>query len=275
LDEKERIEQQKKGLEGTLEERARQAQQLQLDNDKLCEEIESLKRKLKNEQEARAELQEKDTYLEEKAEVLKQLCEQESEEKNELEKAKQLVEKQLEELKGQYNVLIDKHGGRGQLVQSLQSQLEEERKRTAELSLNVASLEESVASLKGDIKEISEKLEKERQLRQQETEANERRNKAELDGVGVLQVNLSNHIEDLRLWQKLLELPGVGDLDFQSEIRPQIVSSLNGEDFNKQVQILSKKLEEEDGELMKLWKMKEAEIKSKKAKNASKKQHNK
>jgi chromosome segregation ATPase len=275
LDEKERIEQQKKGLEGTLEERARQAQQLQLDNDKLCEEIESLKSQLKNEQEARAELQEKDTYLEEKVEVLKQLCEQESEEKTELEKAKQLVEKQLEELKGQYNVLIDSHGGRGKLVQSLQSQLEEEKKRTTELSLNVATLEESVASLKGDIKEISEKLEKERQLRQQETEANERRNKAELDGIGVLKVNLSNHIEDLRLWQKLLELPGVGDLDFQSEIRPQIVSSLNGEDFNKQVQILSKKLEEEDGELMKLWKMKEAEIKSKKAKNASKKQHNK
>ena len=79
-------------------------------------------------------------------------------------------------------------------------------------------------------------------------------------------------MEDLRLWQRLLELPGVGELDFSGDIRPHIEGEILQEKFNEQLEYLGKKLQDENVELLRLWKTKEAEIKSKKAKKEAKKQ---
>jgi hypothetical protein len=79
--EKDRLAEEMRGLEGSLEERAKKAAALQEENNELKRELEALRAQLKSETEAKNELQEKDTYLEQKVEVLKQLLEQENEEK--------------------------------------------------------------------------------------------------------------------------------------------------------------------------------------------------
>jgi len=269
LDEKERIERERAGLAGSLEERAKQAQVLQDENLKLRDEIEQLKASLKTEQEARAELQEKDTYLEEKVEVLKQLFEQENEEKQEIEKAKAAVEKELEDLRAKFAALTAEGKEKDKLIESLRDELDGEKKKNQSLSESKSLLEQEVAGLHDSVSGLSTKLEQEQQARKKENEEQALRNKAEVDGLNVLKKNLNHHVEDLHAWQKLLELNG--ELDFSGELRPQILLDIHKENFNQQLEYLAKKLEHEDAELMKLWKMKEVDVKARKAKEAKKK----
>ena len=83
-EEKERLAQHLKGLQGNLEERAQLAEKLAAELKELQVKYQQLEDELTSERSLLAEQKEKDAYLEEKVGVLKGLLEQENEEKEEL-----------------------------------------------------------------------------------------------------------------------------------------------------------------------------------------------
>jgi len=252
--EKENIESRMKGLQGTLEDRAKLASELQDENKRLREEVEELKVLLKTEKDAKNELQEKDTYLEEKVEVLKQLLEQENEERAAL-------EKEVEDLKTR--------------LSTREADFEAERKKNSQLSENKITLEEQVSGLSGQVTDLTTKFTTESEGRKKETEEYSKRSKAELKGIEVLKKNLHEHLEDLSRWQKYLDLDTQSELDFSGEIRPQILQEISKENFDEQLLQLSKKLEKENDELTNYLKQKEMEAKVKKANEKKKKERQK
>jgi len=136
-------------------------------------------------------------------------------------------------------------------------------------------LEEQVSSLQGQVTQLSSKYETESQQRKKETEQTQSRNQVEVKGLGVLKRNLEEHLEDLKRWQKYLDLEKEATVDFSGEIRPQILADLAKESFDEQLQYLSKKLEKENVELVQLLKQKEAEAKAKKAQEEKKRERQK
>jgi len=134
-----------KGLQGSLEERARLALEMQEENKRLKEELDELKLQLKTEKEAKNELQVRDSYLEEKVEVLKQLLEQENEEKDSL-------EKELEEYKTK--------------LTARDTEYDNEKKKASALGESKLSLEEQVSSLQAMVLDLTNKLKSESDGRQ-------------------------------------------------------------------------------------------------------------
>jgi len=74
---------------------------------------------------------------------------------------------------------------------------------------------------------------------------------------------LEEHLEDLHRWQNFLDIESA-ELDFNGNIRPQIISEISDENFNEQLTVLSKRLAKENQELEDMLKVKETEAKSKK-----------
>jgi len=257
LQQKSQIEARMRGLQGTLEERAKLAVDLQEENDKLKSQLEELRVQLKAEQEAKSELQEKDTYLEEKVEVLKQLLEQESEEKDEIEKAKQTLTKELEEFKLKLDSLLKEK-------EQTMEILDGERKKGTQLTENKVQLQEQVSSLQVQLSELNTKLANEAEKRQKENDEYGKRSKAEVSGLQVLNKNLEQHVEDLMRWQKFLDLDNQSEIDFSGEIRPNIMLDISKQDYEAQVEYLAKKLDKENSELEGFLKQKEVEVKARK-----------
>jgi len=254
LREREDAEGKLKGLQGTLEERAKMASLLQDENSKLKEELEELRKLFATEKEARAELQEKGTYLEEKVEVLKQLLEQENEEKQALEN----------ELKAKDSDLKTKD-----------SDLKLERQKSVELQETKTTLQAQVVSLQEQVADLSSKFTTESTSRQKETEEYSKQSKAELKGLEVLKQNLEAHVEDLNRWMKYLDLDTQSEVDFTGEIRPQIMLDITKENFDDQLDYLAKKLGKENEEILVFLKQKETEAKAKKANQDKKKKKEK
>jgi len=235
-EEKARLNEKMKGLEGSLEQRAQLAAELSEENVKLRQEL--------------AELKEKDSYLEEKVEVLKQLLEQENEEKEEMEKARQALQKEIDDLK---------------------AQLESERKKSSQLNDNKVQLEQQVTGLEGQVTQLKGTIDQKDTDRKKEAEEQTKKNRVEIAGLGVLKKNLEEHIEDLHRWEKFLDLTE-GEVDFTGELRPQIVSEVSKESFEEQLNVLAKKLEKENSEILNMLKSKEAEAKAKKANEKKKRE---
>jgi hypothetical protein len=236
-DQKSKIEERVRGLEGSLEERAKLGAELVEENARLHKEIEALKQDLEN-------MRDKNNYLEERVEVFKQLLEQENLEKEENQKIRS----------------------------ALQTELDSEKQKSSQLNEQKISLEEQVAALTEQVSQITSKFEAESQQRKKENETTSARAQVELRGLGVLKRNLEEHTEDLRRWQKYLDFDKDSSVDFSGEIRPQIMAEMTKDNFDEQLQYLSKKLEKENADLLSLLKQKESEAKTKKAQEEKKKE---
>jgi len=241
--EKEGVESRLKGLQGSLEERARVALELQEDNQRLRQELEELRLQLKNERDAKNELQEKDAYLEEKVEVMKQLLEQETEEK-------EALDKELKDLK--------------EKLSAKDAELEEERKRSRKF-------EEMIAALEAQMADMTNKLKNEADGRKSDQEARDKVSKTELRGLEVLRKNLDEHVDDLNRWMKFLDYDTQSELDF-GEIRSGILADVGKKGFDEQLSYLTDKLSKENEELLGYLKQKEIEAKAKKANDKKKKE---
>jgi len=243
-DQKSKIEETVRGLQGSLEERAKMAAELLEENTRLKEEMDTLKREL-------ADVRDKNNYLDERVEVFKQLLEQENLEKEENQKIRTALQTELQSVKEEYS--------------KTKQNLESENQKATQLTEFKISLEEQVNSLQEKVTQITSNFEIETKERRKESEQTQSRNQVELRGLGVLKRNLEEHLEDLKRWQKYLDLEKEANVDFAGEIRPQIISDIAKESFDEQLQYLSKKLEKENVELLQLLKQKEVEAKAKKA----------
>lgn len=243
-EEKSRLEHDLSGLKGSLQERAKMAEELNRENQRLKQEVEQLKEQLKAEQDANSELREKDTYLEEKVEVLKQLLEQEGEEKEALEK-------------------------------QLKAELAAEKAKNEELSQLKFSMTEQTNGLEGQVVELVSKLANETSSRKKEKEEYEARARVEIGGLEVLKKNLEEHIEDLHRWQKYLDIDITGEVDFVGDIRPAIMNDISKSNFDEQLAYISSKLQKENEELVNLLKSKEAEQKARKSQEKKKRDRQK
>jgi len=241
-----RLQEQMRGLEGSLEERAKRAQDLLEENTKLKGELEQLQNELRVEQTARTELQENYTYLEEKVEVLNQLREQE---KESLQSSKSALEKEMEKLKEELSV---------------------EKNKVTELSENKVILEGQVSSLDGKVLQLTSSFEAESGNRKKEAEVYSSRAKVEIKGLEILKKNLEEHVEDLHRWQKYLDIEG--EVDFNGQLRPQILLDISKDTFDEQLEYLAHKLEKENEELSSYLKQKETEQKAKKSQEKKKKE---
>jgi len=240
-EEKERLAQHLKGLQGSLEERAQLSEKLDAELKELQSKYQKLQDELAAEKASLAEYKEKDAYLEEKVGVLKGLLEQENEEKEEL-------TKELAETK---------------------KALEEEQNKNKELQHDKKNLEGKVSSLEGQVSSLTNQLESERASRKKLEEEYASRSKVQVNGLGVMKKNLEEHIEDLHRWEKYLDIQG--DVDFEGTVRPSLLLEINESQFDEQLNYLSKKLSKENEELLKMLKEKEAEQKAKKAQQDKKK----
>jgi len=209
LEEKDKIAREKHLLQGSLEERAKMASQLQDENEKL---------------------------------------------KKELDQHRMDLEQQKSE------------------IERLRAQLEEQKKKSDELEQNKMSLSTLVTGLEGQLADLTTKFESESQNRKKELDEHEAKAKLEVSGLGVLKKNLEEHLEDLYRWQKYLDLDTETEVDFSGEVRPQILMDINKQNFETQLEILSKKLAKENDELSGLLKVKEAEKKAKKEADKKKKE---
>jgi cortexillin 1/2 len=256
-DQKSKIEEKMRGLEGSLEERAKLAAVLVEDNEKLKQDLEMLKQELETERSNNSDLKDKNSFLEERVEVFKQLLEQENLEKEENQKIRSALESDLESTKAD--------------LLKTKEELDSDRQTLSILSVQNMNLEIQVSQLQNEAIQIKEESER----RKKECEINNSRSQVELNGLGVLKRNLEEHLEDLKRWQKYLDLDKESTVDFAGEIRPQIMSDIAKEDFDKQLQYLTKKLEKENVDMVQLLKQKEAEAKAKKAQEDKKRERQK
>jgi len=153
----------------------------------------------------------------------------------------------------------------------LKAQLESERKKSSQLNDNKVQLEQQVTGLEGQVTQLKGTIDQKDTDRKKEAEEQTKKNRVEIAGLGVLKKNLEEHIEDLHRWEKFLDLTE-GEVDFTGELRPQIVSEVSKESFEEQLNVLAKKLEKENSEILNMLKSKEAEAKAKKANEKKKRE---
>ena len=252
--EKRQIEEKMRGLEGSLEQRAKLGAELAEENKRLLEEIEKLRIELN-------ESKDKNVLLEERVTVLSQLLEKANQEKEVNETTNTTVTLELNKTK--------------ENLTNVTSDLEKEkeaRNKLEELKLN---LEEQIAALQGQVSSMTNKLDSESTDRKKFESESESRARTEIDGLGVLKRNLEEHVEDLYRWQKFLNLENEATVDFSGEIRPQIIADINKSNFNDQLKYLAKKLENENESLVQLLKQKETEAKAKKLQEEKKRERQK
>jgi len=150
-------------------------------------------------------------------------------------------------------------------------ELEETKRKCLELEAGKFSLEEQVDGLTGQVSQLTTQLATETQSRQKEGNTTNERNVVQNRGLGEMKKHLERHVEDLRRWQKFLDVDR-GAVDFSGEIRPQIMTEITNQNFDSQLQALVKRLSTEDDELTALLKQREAEQKAKKDLEAKKKE---
>lgn len=249
--EKRQIEERVRGLEGSLEQRAARGAELEEENLKLLKEIESLRSEFETQKRENNELRDKNAFLEERVNVLQQLLETANQEKETNQSNNSSLTSELNKTK---------------------EELSEEKEKRSKLEEVKLTMEEQVGLLQGQVDSLSTKFETETKLRKQENEDTSSRNRAEVDGLGVLKRNLEQHIEDLFRWQKFLDAENDASVDFTGELRPQIIADISKSNFNDQLKNISAKLEKENEDLEKLLKQKEAEQKVKKAQEEKKRE---
>jgi len=148
-------------------------------------------------------------------------------------------------------------------ILELTNELEKERENVKQLSEQKIDMKNQITGLEGDVKSLKEKLEKSTNDRNKENEQWKERANVEKLGLEVMKKNLEEHLEDLHRWQNFLDIESA-ELDFNGNIRPQIISEISDENFNEQLTVLSKRLAKENQELEDMLKVKETEAKSKK-----------
>jgi len=146
-----------------------------------------------------------------------------------------------------------------------------QKKKSLELEASKFSLEEQVDGLTGQVTQLTTSFTNESESRQKENNVTNDRNVVQNKGLGELKRHLERHIEDLRRWQKFLDIDR-GAVDFSGEVRPQIMTEITSQSFDSQLQALVKKLAVEDDELTQLLKQKEVEQKAKKELESKKKE---
>jgi len=213
--EKDKIEQQVKGLQGSLEERAKMAAQLESDNQTLRERLAALEKELSDERGAR-----------------------------------EFAESELERLR---------------------AELAAQKEKNPSLEKKGTQLEAQVFSLEGQVSDISEKFQVAERSRKKEKEGDSNSAAVTTKGLNILKKNLEEHLEDLHRWQNFLDFDKVSDVDFNGEIRPQILQDITKEDFDVQLSKLSERLDKENEELLQLLKTKEVEKNINAKKEAEKK----
>jgi len=149
--------------------------------------------------------------------------------------------------------------------------MENDRKKYGQLNENKTTLEQQVASLLGQVADLTQKLKQQTDERNREKELREKQARTEIKGMEVLRKNLDEHVEDLNRWMKYLDYDTLSELDF-GEVRAQIFASVTKDNFDEQLERLSTKLGKENDEILNFLKQKEAEAKIKKANEKKKKE---
>lgn len=257
--EKDKLKGEMASLQDSLEDRAKRAEALE-------KELAELQEKYRLEQVLVKEMKEKEGYLEEKVEVLQGLLEQENEEKEELrEELENKLTTEVEALKAAHSAASDNSAAE---IKNRDEEIEALKAQLGELEKDVAGLQGTVAELEDNLKAEKEAHEKSKAL----FAKTEGRN---LDGLGVLQKNLEQHMEDLHRWQKYLEVDTFGDVDVSGDIRAKVLMEITSENYDDQLATLAKKLDSENVDLEKLLKQKEMEKKQKRAQEKKKKERQK
>jgi len=107
-----------------------------------------------------------------------------------------------------------------------------------------------------------------------EKDTHDKRSKTELRGLEVLRKNLDEHVEDLNRWMKYLDYDTQTELDF-ADVRSQVYKEIQKDEFDDQLEKMSKKLGKENEEILAFLKQKEIELKAKKANEKKKKERQK
>lgn len=241
LREKEGMQNEMRGLQGSLQDRAQRAQKLEEENAALHARIAELEAQLKAQQEAH------DADKQRLEEALAKLAAQEQKTAD--------LEKQLAEEKARH-----------------EKELKEQQDKFNQLEEGKMSLEGQFGDLQGQFADLTSRFETETNLRKSQADEQSKKNLTGVRGLGVLKKNLEEHVEDLHRWQNFLNLEGEAEVDFTGEVRPQLLLEITKENFDSQLDALAKRLEKENNELSDLLKVKEAEQKAKKEADKKKKQ---
>jgi len=267
LEEQERLKREMQEMGGSLEERAQKAVVLAQELHDLQQKYQELEsssaEKEKSLTDEINELKEKNLYYEEKINVLKNLLQQETDEKEDLTAQLEKLKKEFADLEAQLRERNEQIASRDAQILELTNELEKERENVKQLSEQKIDMKNQITGLEGDVKSLKEKLEKSTNDRNKENEQWKERANVEKLGLEVMKKNLEEHLEDLHRWQNFLDIESA-ELDFNGNIRPQIISEISDENFNEQLTVLSKRLAKENQELEDMLKVKETEAKSKK-----------
>jgi cortexillin 1/2 len=218
LEEKERVEREMKGLQGSLEDRAKTAKELSEINKQLSQQMEELKINLEKE-------------------------------KNEKEQERLEKEKLLQEL-------------------------ENLKKKNEELNQQQVLLENKISGLEGQVSELSQKFSQEVDSKTSLATKFSSYSEIQNNALNELRKHLEIHIDDLHRWQKYLDYDKPGEINF-SEIKSEVLSQIIEENFEQQLNILTKKLEKENSDIQNLLKTKEAEAKARKEQEKKKRERQK
>jgi len=161
----------------------------------------------------------------------------------ETEKNKQ-VEKEIEELKEKLTIeQAAKEGG----VRDLTDKLSEETQKTKELTEKQTAMQEENDQLQSEVKELRKRVKREqKKVEDNEAEITELQNQSRVNtsGLVVLRTNLDAHINDLHRWQKFLE-GRAGEVEDPIEEIERLSEDLDKASFQEQLNILSAALQEE------------------------------
>jgi len=175
--------------------------------------------------------------LREQFDANQQICDQE------MEKNKGL-EKEIAELKEKLEVeQAAKEGGERDLT----DKLNEEKKKSKELSEKHTAAVEENEQLQSEVKELRKRVKREqKRVEENEAEITEMQNQSRVNtsGLVVLRTNLDAHISDLHRWQKFLEGRAAEVEDPIEEIE-RLSEDLDKASFQEQLNILSAALQEE------------------------------
>jgi len=206
--------------------------------------------------------------LEERAQMAAQLKDDNEKLQQDLDSERDRIRSLEEQLQKLSSHLLEEQEAK----QNLQQKLDDQTRKIQELSENKLTLESQISGLEGQFSELSTEFETESKQRKKEQEETEARSKVEVNGLGMLKKNLTEHLEDLYRWQKYLDLDTESEVDFSGDIRPQILMDIQKENFDAQLDVLAKKLSKESEELRGLLSIKEAEKKAKKDADKKKKE---
>ena len=230
-----------KGLGSTLKEKAAKAEQLYDENLKLKEQLEKL----------REEFEQQKKQDEEEKEKLRE----------ELKNQKEQADKDREELRNE--------------IEDLKRQLQEKTESEKKLQLHEIQLQEEIQTFETQVEEFSNKIENFETENKKEKEHQKEIQEAETKGLEILRKNLLDHIDHLNRWGKYLDFDSLLDSDWHSSVRPSIMEEISKQNYQEQVENLSKRLTEENSTFEQLIKEKEEDKVKKQEQEKKKKQSSK